>query len=216
MTAQQTATTPRPTSDDTPKIRRALKDGRTIQWCADAHGWPRHRIKALIDQTPGWLVDATRDTAHIFRDGGTETDHDDTEAKVIAMTPTEQEPLSNLETLIRRGEKSDSPRTRKAAERARSAVEELRTRISAEEVERRVRDEIAELEAKLAAAKQKLPGSATKTAKSSRPSTLPPGLVSKEVRAWATGAGLTCPANGRIPKNVVDAYVEAHEIKENA
>ena len=32
----------------------------------------------------------------------------------------------------------------------------------------------------------------------------------KAIRAWATGSGLDCPATGKVPNAIIDAYDQAH------
>jgi hypothetical protein len=216
-----------PTPADTPKILKALEDDKTIQWCVDTFGWPRGRIAALINGRRGWLIDPDRDTALIFRNDADEApavaaptpqlqpaQDQPIEPKVIAMTPeaTNGQPASNLETLLRRGDQSDTAGTRAAAKRARAAVEDLRQRIEAEAAEAQVRQRIAALEEQLAAAQEQLRSVRPKktTSQSTRPSTVPDGIASKDVRAWANERGITCPATGRIPNTVVDQYLTAH------
>jgi hypothetical protein len=50
-------------------------------------------------------------------------------------------------------------------------------------------------------------GSGTRGTPVRKPQMLPSS--SSTIRAWAASRGLACPARGRIPRAVVDAYVEA-------
>lgn len=50
-------------------------------------------------------------------------------------------------------------------------------------------------------------GSANRGTPVRKPQMLPSS--SSTIRAWAASRGLACPARGRIPRAVVDAYVEA-------
>lgn len=68
----------------------------------------------------------------------------------------------------------------------------------------RLRQEIADLRAVLAAKQAALRGAPTKTADNGS------GPTAKDVRAWATGAGVDCPPVGRVPQHVMAAYEEAH------
>lgn len=130
---------------------------------------------------------------------------DPVEAAVDEALTTEPAGLNNLELLIRRGEKSPSAATRTAAKKARDAVAQLRQRVRDEEIEKRVRDEITELEAKLATAKRKLRTVKPATSRP-RPLGLPDGVTPKQLRVWAANNDVACPAHGRIPKTVIDAY----------
>lgn len=38
-----------------------------------------------------------------------------------------------------------------------------------------------------------------------------PSYDAKTVRAWAAANGVDCPRTGRVPRHVVDAYLDAHE-----
>jgi hypothetical protein len=212
---------------DATKILEALQTGKKVQWCADAFGWPRQQIVALINGKPGWLFDSDRDTVRIFRNDDTTGEQAapelapkplpapdlDLRPKVVidaAPAPADK-PISNLEGLLRRGDQSDTAATRAAAKKTRAAVEDLRQRIKAEDAEKQIRDRIAGLQEQLAAAEEQLhsvrPG---KKATSTRPSTVPHGVDSKDIRAWAKKHDIPCPALGRIPKTVVDKYLTAH------
>nr|WP_285636956.1 histone-like nucleoid-structuring protein Lsr2 [Actinoallomurus iriomotensis] len=122
----------------------------------------------------------------------------------------EQEPdvdLSGLENLLRRGEESEVPATQAAAKKVRAAVEDLQQRVETEAAEKRVLDEIAELEEQLAARRAKLkeirPGKST----TRRPAG--DGPTPKEVRAWAAERGIECSPIGRVPQAIVDQYLAA-------
>lgn len=132
--------------------------------------------------------------------------------------PTDQAPAAEpvgivgivgLEQLLRRAAQSEHAATRRAGEKARAAVEDLRQRVNAEEAEAKVREEIAALRQELAAKEEKLRGlRPAKKAAKPRPA-VPEGIVAKDVRAWAAERGIACPASGRIPKTVVNQYKAA-------
>jgi hypothetical protein len=123
------------------------------------------------------------------------------------------EPAGGLEGLLQAAEAAGVPRLQRAAVKIRDLAAELRTDLAGHTREVTLRAEQAELEARLAAVKEQL-----------RPRRTPPALAdaraadagaapavdTKAVRAWAAEQGLDCPARGRIPGAVADAYRAAH------
>ncbi len=93
--------------------------------------------------------------------------------------------LQQLETAL----KDETQQQKRAAAKARQDAEK-KTRI-------------AQLEAELAALKGKA-GAKAKAA------TVTDEAPAAEVRAWARDAGVQCPANGRVPGTVREAYNTAH------
>lgn len=126
--------------------------------------------------------------------------------------PATSEPVGivGLEQLLRRAEQSNNPATRKAGEKVREAVEDIRQRINAEAAEARVRAEIADLEKQLAAKQEKL--RTLRPAKKTAPTStgLPDGATHKDVRAWAKENNVDCPPQGRVPAAVIEQYKTAH------
>ena len=123
-------------------------------------------------------------------------------------------PASDGLAILEQGKKSNNARTRNLAAKIGQLLEQLdgalRDETAArkaaaakarEDAEKKAR--IAQLEAELAALKGK-----PATKKAAAPTS---GPLAADVRAWARGAGVDCPANGRIPRTVREAYDAAHQ-----
>lgn len=115
----------------------------------------------------------------------------------------------SFEELLAAADASGIPAATKLADRLRQDVDELAVLLAAARAEAAARAKVEQLRAELAAAEAEL-NSITRTS-GRAPSTLPPGLDPKAVRAWALERGLACPTHGRIPKDVVAAYQAAHQ-----
>ena len=122
--------------------------------------------------------------------------------------------------LIDEGKAHSSARIQRAATKAQVALETLSKLLDAtraEEAEKRKRaaeeaarkQRITELEQLLAAEKASLRGKRAAAATVARGDTTGPSA--KQVRAWAAENGVDCPATGRVPARVVDAYLAATE-----
>lgn len=122
--------------------------------------------------------------------------------------------------LIEEGKAHSSAKVQRAAVKAQVALEQLgamldatrkaeeeKRRQAAEEAARRKR--IAELEQQLAAEKAALGRKRATAATVAAGDTTGPSA--KEVRAWAAQHDVDCPATGRVPQRVVDAYLAATE-----
>lgn len=122
--------------------------------------------------------------------------------------------------LIEEGKAHSSARVQRAATKAQVALETLSKLLDAtraEEAEKRKREaeeaarkkRITELEQLLAAEKAALRGKRAAAATVARGDTTGPSA--KQVRAWAAQHDVDCPATGRVPQRVVDAYLAAVE-----
>jgi len=112
--------------------------------------------------------------------------------------------------LLTAGEKSEKARTRKLAGKIREQLNDLRDLVIVERKEReaaaeaageraRLKAEVEDLERQLAEKRAKLrPAGAAS-------STTPSGNAAK-IRAWAAKHSVACPAFGRVPRDVVEAY----------
>lgn len=116
-----------------------------------------------------------------------------------------------IERLLGAGEKSAKARTRNLAKKIREQLADLRALVidernaadaaAAAEAERvRLQAEVDHLEQQLAEKKKALGGS-----KAGRASTTPKGDAAA-IRAWAGEHSVFCPAFGRVPRDVVEAY----------
>lgn len=134
----------------------------------------------------------------------------------VLTAPTAPAPVVSVEhSIIDRGKQHPSKRIQAAANKVLDDLDRLRTLLREDEekhAERRkaeaakaaARAEVERLEAQLAEAKAKLRGGKA-------PATTPAsGPSAAEVRAWAAEQGMNCPAVGRVPANVREAYEAAH------
>lgn len=114
-----------------------------------------------------------------------------------------------IAALITEAQQSTRARTRKRADKISDLVADLRGILAAErdEDQRRetARKEIEKLERQLAEAKQKLRGGVSSSI------TVGSGISAADLRAWAERNGVECPAKGRVPATVREAYEEAAE-----
>jgi Lsr2 len=118
------------------------------------------------------------------------------------------EPVDELEALLQAADATGVPRLQRAATKIRDLAAELRTDLAEHTREAKLRAEQAELEARLAAIKEQLRPRRTQPVLPAAGDGEAP-LDTKAVRAWAEKQGLDCPARGRIPGAVTDAYRQA-------
>lgn len=147
----------------------------------------------------------------------------------VPEQPAERPPLSDaaaaalgvktdtrVETLLNAASKSSKARTRRLGVRIHELVAELRGLVNTETAEReaaakaeeekaKLRAEVEELEQQLSAKKALLGKPSSRASKPAAVAGTPP----KEIRAWAAENGVECPAFGRIPGSVVEAYAAA-------
>ena len=127
---------------------------------------------------------------------------------------SEPEPVDELdfEALLQAADATGMPRLQRAVAKVRDLAAELRTDLAEHTREARLRAEQAELEARLAAIKEQLRPRRAQPVLPAAAAGAEGGQVpldTKAVRAWATEQGLDCPARGRIPGTVTDAYRQA-------
>lgn len=114
------------------------------------------------------------------------------------------QPEDTIADLIRRAVTSDVPRLVKLADKIQDLVDQLEADVAEHERGAELRAEAARLEARLAEIRGEI-GSKRPTAPVDRP-----GRDTKAIRAWAARCGLVCPARGRVPRTVIEAFEEAH------
>lgn len=119
-----------------------------------------------------------------------------------------------LTALLDEAEESSVARHRRKAERIRTLIAELRTDLECDrerrEAEERAREEVAELEKALAEAK-----AALRQAKGQgkvAPIAVGSGVSAADLRAWAARNGIACPATGRVPAKVREAFENAQQV----
>lgn len=151
----------------------------------------------------------------------------------LASVPTSAStpPVLSIDALVSAASRSESKRTKALGAKLEDLAAVVRERLAAErdaaervEREKAEREaaaaEVAELEQKLAAAKAKLrpgrvpsgaaAGGSSSASGSARPA-YPGGPAASVIRSWAKSAGVDCPAFGRVPQPVIDAYRERHQ-----
>lgn len=121
-----------------------------------------------------------------------------------AMQAVEAATRDHVATLLHQASQSSSGRIRNAGKKIHGLLDDLREQLEADRERDSARKEVERLEAQLRAAKAKLTGKPS-AAKSSQDGPSP-----SEIRSWARNAGVNCPAVGRVPEHVRQAYADAH------
>jgi hypothetical protein len=136
---------------------------------------------------------------------------------VAQRTPQSSGPLTppdEIRALLNTAKDHPSRRIQAAADRAFDQLDRVRALLREDQekhAEKRAeqarkaaaRAEVERLERQLADAKAKLRGTAAATAQSSGP-------AASVIRDWARTAGIECPATGKVPRSVREAYDQAH------
>lgn len=115
--------------------------------------------------------------------------------------PVESDPIS---AKLDRAALSGVARLERLAEKIHDLLDQLEAELGLHERGRALREEQAKLQERLAQIKAELRGDRPA---SSAPEPEPSG--NRAVRAWAAENGIECPARGRVPARVLDAYREA-------
>jgi hypothetical protein len=159
-----------------------------------ANGWTRADAQRVVE-AHGWKLDATG-----------RLPRDQQRAPVPGPTPAVAvnggAPIDRIKDKIAVALKHDSPDIRRKAQAANEALARLDTALTEWGTKQAARERIAELERALAQAKAKLHGPR-------KPSTTAPAGEAAQARAWAQKNGVDCPARGRVPQTVLDAWREA-------
>ncbi|MFE9935889.1 Lsr2 family DNA-binding protein [Streptomyces hirsutus] len=126
----------------------------------------------------------------------------------VHLKPATQDPETlPVGKLLAWGDQHTDPDVQDQAARARIALHGLRQRYAADQELTAITTEAEQLEQRLAALRVReaelTPAKAGKRKQHS--------YVAAEVRAWAKANGHDCPATGRVPKKVVDAWKQATE-----
>lgn len=169
-------------------IARRLADGAKVDDVAAAFGVPRKDV-----------MDAGFDHGLRYVEGRDVFELTDKARTMLRSAPAPAPKRGPITV----GLACPDPKVRRAAEKARDAVDRLRDLLAQWEDRAAARAEVERLETELAAAKARLTGRPAAPATDRAPD-------NSEVRAWAEAAGVPCPARGRIPGTVRDAYDAAH------
>ena len=141
------------------------------------------------------------------------------DARPAAAPASPVRPTPVLRDVIAEGKAHSALRVQRAAVKAEVALATLANLLdatreaeaakrAAEKAKAAARAEVERLEKQLADAKAKLRG----PARAAAVAVVAPnqaGASAKEIRAWAAANGIDCPATGRVPGAVVDAYAAA-------
>lgn len=161
-------------------------------------------VAAAFGVTRKDVMDAGFDSGMRYVEGQDQfvpTEKSRTIARQSSATPAAlPKPPAPQKGVIALGLECPDARVRRAAERARDAVERLRDLLAEWEDRASARAEVERLTAELELAKARLRGRTTAPV----PAAAPPD--NHEVRAWAAANGVPCPARGRVPGAVRDAY----------
>lgn len=106
-----------------------------------------------------------------------------------------------LVALLDRAKRNPSKRIQNAAKRAEDAVQSVRDLMAEDAGKAEARERVARLERELRDAKAAL----------RKPTSARPAVDAKAVRAWAKDNGVDCPAVGRVPAPVVEAFHAARK-----
>lgn len=106
---------------------------------------------------------------------------------------------SGIAALLDRAANTGVPRLIKVADKIQELAEQLEQEVAEHERGAELRAEAERLEARLAEIKGQLGGKRPAPAAGARVDT-------KAVRAWAAKNGMDCPARGRVPHAVMQAY----------
>ena len=125
---------------------------------------------------------------------------------------------TSLEALISQGLESPVKSVQRAAERARDAVQRFVETEREERGKAALHAEAAELERKLREVKAKLRGKPAGAAPASKGASKPTSKAEPSnqrgnqavIRAWCQEQGIEVPRMGRLPREAVEAYEEAH------
>lgn len=119
--------------------------------------------------------------------------------------PRKPEPLP-VGQLLKWGDQHPDEEIREQAARARAALAGLRTRHAADQELTAITTEAQQLEKRLAELRAREQELAPAKPKAKRKTVEYPAA---EVRAWASANNIACPAVGRVPKAVVEAWRES-------
>ena len=118
--------------------------------------------------------------------------------------------LMSTDTLLKTAEESGIPRAERLVKTIREKLTELAVLMEGTAEQRRLAAEVAALQKQLADKKAELAAANGKPAKAGVTPPSDDKRDSKAIRAWAAGRGISCPAMGRIPGYVLEAYDKAH------
>ena len=118
--------------------------------------------------------------------------------------------VDDIAALLDACEASGAGKLHRAAKKIRDLLAELQEQFGEHSRGAKLRQEQADLEARLAQIREQLRGSRGPHSTPARSAAPTGGAISpREVRAWATANGIECNTHGRVPAQVVEAYQQA-------
>jgi hypothetical protein len=118
----------------------------------------------------------------------------------LPVPRAQQERRDVVADLIQRATASEVPRLVKAADRIQDLVDQLEKDVAEHELSAELRAEAERLEARLAEIRGQIGGKRAASPASRKTHD------NRAIREWAASAGIECPARGRIPRSVVEAF----------
>jgi hypothetical protein len=191
-------------------VRELLGKGRSAQFVADATGWPLAHVQKVVAE-----LRRQADTAVPAQEPPAEPPRADLgqlrQDAHDVVQPREEvtRRIASATELLVRAASIEDRRVRSTLGRARKAMTDLAAQVTRHEEQTSARARIAALEAELAAARAALRPRTAGRRRTTAANGQPPQPDSKAVRAWAAANGVTCPATGRPPRRVRDAYAKA-------
>jgi len=119
----------------------------------------------------------------------------------LTQAPRTPEAMT-IDELLAAAEGHELQKIRLAGVRIRASIGQLRNDLAADTARSQAQAEVKRLRAELAAAEAKLRGAVQPTSTAANPEY-------PAARAWARDNGIDCPAKGRVPRAVMDAWKAA-------
>lgn len=195
----------------TEQERRILADygaGKPVDEICDSYGLTRQEVTEPITRIARYDRRIAEQLVAEFDAG-----------KSAASTRDPAPAGGGTEALLAQADRHGTARARKLAARIRVQITELDAVMRAAAAELRLQTEIEQLRRQLTGKQAQLrdlrkPAGPTTSAATSAAapatSTSAPGPSARQVREWAREQGIECNAHGRVPDQVMSAYVEAH------
>ena len=199
-------------SEDTSRALALLAAGHAIAQAARIVGWPETAVRTLVAKHPAWRIDGDdtiSDRTHPGRrvglPDGVDPAHFGWATTLLQETTVKDTNATSggVDGLLAAAATSGDKQVLRELARIKGQINRLRELVSGAAERAAARKEVAELEAKLAAARrrvQALNGTRTRADRAD----------AATVRVWASGQGIDCPGRGRIPDEVRIAYAAAH------
>lgn len=188
-------------------VTKFLDRGRSPEWIHDAMAIPVDVIREIAESS-GRGTSGPPAPRHAPPQPAPARATSQTVHTVLPVQPHG----GRLELLLARAVKHETALVKKARERALDAVGRLETTVAAAEDLAARRQKVAADRAAAKARVEALEKQLREARAALRPKRRPepaPAVAPKEVRAWARANGVECPASGRVPRTVVEAYLAA-------